>query len=310
MTTIKTPSIEEIKKRIKEREQKSTKFKSTVDKSFFPFWEMEIGETATVRLLPDLNSDNLFPYYRESAKHKLAIDGQERTVVCPSTFDSTASCPICERSQKYYRENNKEKGSYYWKKRDYYVRLLILKSPIEIKDENGQIIDFTGKVCTTTFGNQIIKSIDNQLSTFEPDEPVPWLLDDGYDFIIKKVSAGDKKHADYSFSQFAKRPSGIPEEYRENLELIDFRDLLPENPGLEKVQHYLDAHDGVVEFKYGKARSEATAETDNDSTDSDDTPDEVKTVERTEERGPARVSSSSAEDDNDLIKNILNRNRA
>ena len=58
MDTIKMPSIAEIKQQINESKARTTQYKSSVDKNFFPFWKMEEGEHAVVRLIPDINSDN------------------------------------------------------------------------------------------------------------------------------------------------------------------------------------------------------------------------------------------------------------
>lgn len=312
----KVPSIEDIKKRIREKNEKKTQFKSTVSKDFYPFWNMEVNQTATVRLLPDLNSDNPLPYYLDYFNHKLSIDGKDWTVPCPKSWDITADCPICERSQKYYRENDKQRGSYYWRNKNAFVRFLVLEDPLDVKDEEGKSVDYVGRTCTSTFGNKILIAIENQLADFEPDEPLPWLIDNGYDFHIKKIK-GAGNYADYSFSSFAKRPSPIPEEYRDNIELIDFRDLLPENPGLEKVQHYLDAHDGVVEFKYGgnsRSSDNQSGDTDGDD-DGEDRGRERASESRVEppKSEPKKTASreavldSDGDDDRDMIRDILSR---
>jgi hypothetical protein len=254
MTTINMPSIAEIKQQIKDSKARTTQYKSTVDKNFFPFWKMDEGEHAVVRLIPDTNSDNPMPYYVDSFNHTLAIDGNDRKIVCPKTFDRTSDCPICDLSQKYYRENDKDKGRYYWRNKHSFVRLLVLENPLDVKDEKGQTVDYVGRVCTSTFGKQILQSIEEALSEFDDDQPVPWLLDDGYDFTIKKVKMGgdgDDSYMTYAFSKFAHRSSAIAEEYRGAVDLIDFKDMLPDCPPLEKVQNYLDAHLGAVEFEYG-----------------------------------------------------------
>jgi hypothetical protein len=300
MPTISSLKIQEIQKRLKERSKKQQSFKGTVDKNFFPFWNMEAGEEAVVRIIPDSNPDNPLPYYIESFNHKLIIDGRERTVICPKTFDSTTDCPICERSQKYYRENNKEKGSYYWRNRNNLVRVLVLKSPLTVKDENGDTVEYEGRVCTSNFGSQVLEAFENQMSQMEEDDNAPWMFKDGFNFHIKKTTQGE--HYNYAFSYFDKKPSSLPDEFINNIELIDYKDLLPDKPHIEKVQHYLDAHDGAVEFnpKYSSDEDSKDVESSNDNTVVIPHIDESVTVEN------SKVIIDDSDED-DFIKNILSR---
>lgn len=332
MTTISVPSIADIKKHIKETKAKTTQFKSSVDKNFFPFWQMDEGDHAVVRLIPDTNPENPMPFFVDSFNHVLAIDGNDRKIACPKTFDRTAECPICDLSQKYYRENDKEKGRYYWRNKNSFVRLLVLENPLDVKDENGEAVDYVGRVCTSTFGKQIMQAIEEALSEFDDDQPVPWLLDTGYDFTIKKVKMGGDgadSYVTYAFSKFAHRSSPIADEYRDGVELIDFKDMLADRPPLEKVQHYLDAHLGAVEFQYGSGNATTGSKTPAAGSDTPAAPAAVpqttavpqgerpvvneaagvvpepaKTVESAPTEG---VTLDGSDSDEDMIAKILNR---
>lgn len=316
MPSVNIPSMAEIKKRLAEQKAKKTSFKLSVSKDFFPFWNMADGEEAVVRLLPDINPDNLFPYYRDKLDHKLSIDGHDKTIVCPKTFDQTADCPICERSQRYYRENNKERGAYYWRNKNSMVRLLIMKSPLKVNDENGEPLDYVGRVCTSQFGYQLMQAIDNQLASFTDDELPPWSLDGGYDLTIKKTPQSSG-YATYAYSSFAKRPTTIPKELLDTIEFIDFRDLLPENPGLEKVQHYLDAHDGVVEFQYGKQSDDDSHQSSSSSSSelrsTSPSPSTAPKAKEEAEDSGLRASTLGDSDDSvenaKMLKDILSRRK-
>lgn len=311
MTTIKATSIADIKKRIKESKNKTAQFKSTVDKSFFPFWKMEEGEHAVVRLLPDTNPENPMPYFVESFNHTLAIDGEDKKIACPKTFDRTAECPICDLSQKYYREGDKEKGKYYWRNKNSFVRLLVLESPLDVKDENGESIDYVGRVCTSMFGKQVLQSIEESLSEFSDDQPVPWMIDDGYDFTIKKVKMGgdgNESYMTYAFSKFAHRSSGIAEQYKPLVEenLIPFTDLLPDRPPLEKVQNYLDAHLGQADFLYAGG-TPTTEDSDKPAAAAPAAAAPAAKVAEKAEPAAETVTLSADDSDQDMIDKILNR---
>jgi hypothetical protein len=305
------PSIADIKKNIAEKQAAKSRYKSTVDKTYFPFWDMPDGESAVVRIIPDENPENPNSFFLEKDSHTLSIDGNDRTVVCPKTFDRSSDCPICDLSQKYYREGDKEKGKYYWRYRTYPVRLLVLENPLEVEDENGDPVDYVGRVCNSTFRSQVIEALEEGIKDI--DSPQPLVL---YDFIIKKkvTREGDNTYNNFAFSRLATEPSPIPEEYAENIELIDFRDLLPDNPGLEKVQNFLDAHLGLAEFKYGGSGYSSS----NDSSSNDESKTSVSATVAPKESSDVQEASSEKADggsvtlsndssDDDMIANILKR---
>lgn len=315
MTTIKVPSLADVKRRIKEEKENTTTRKNTVDKNFFPFWQMEEDSEIRVRILPDINPDNPFGYYRTKFSHQIDVGENSYRVTCPKTFPpgKTADCPICDRSQKFYRDEGKESknGKYYWRGTDNVVRLLVLDSNLNVEDEDGNAIDYNGTVVTSQFGKQIMKAIDEQIAQLDEDvDPTPWGLDNGFDFIIKKTKSGS--HAKYDFSYFAKHPSPVPEKYMKVVEenLIDLNTLLPEQPSLEKVQHFLDAHDGVVELNLAAFNSSNDDNSDASPEKSKvDAPEQSseKTVEPKVETPEKSVADDDSGDDDDLINSIINR---
>jgi hypothetical protein len=314
MPTLNIPSVKELKARMAAAEKEQESFKSVVDKNYYPFWKMPVGTEVRVRLLPDINADNEKSFYIPKCTHKLTIDGKDKSILCPKTFGKAEECPICSRSQHYYNvENDKQRGKVYWRSTSGMGRVMVLDGNIDsLVDEEENIIDYTGRTCTTQLGYQVIEAVDNEVKSQDDDEPTPWMLDDGYDFIIKKVQNGE--HATYSFSKFAKKASGIPEEYMDNVELIDFGTLLPERPTLDQLQHFLDAHDGAVDYNpSGKSDDD---DDDKPSTQSKpkaeskkDTPqDKAKSAAPNKAELPAAKTGGTKKSEKELLADIMNRN--
>ena len=104
--------------------------KKTYDGDIYPFWNMKDGESAKVRILPDKNKDNDFPFI-ERLDHWLSIDGKNRKVVCPKTeaFGGT-KCPICELSVEYYDAGDKKSGKDYYRSSTHLAKALVLEDPL------------------------------------------------------------------------------------------------------------------------------------------------------------------------------------
>lgn len=234
------PSLAELRARLKQKNENKGNFNENND--VYPHWNIEVDSTVTARILPDANDDNPNFFYVEKMDHKLSINGKDRKVICLQTFGE--KCPICELSAKYYKAEGKEsvQGKYYYKKKTALLKALILKDPIS-KDGHESAV---GQVKTLQLTNQIIKVIDQQLANEEEEtalECVPWDIDGGHNFFIKKTKQG--KWDNYtSGTGFAHKVTSIPEDYREAVEagMVDLSTLLPANPGLEKVQQLLEAH--------------------------------------------------------------------
>lgn len=258
--------IEEMRKRILERNSKKNNGGNKGSKDMFPFWNMDIDQSSRVRLIADANPDNPDVYFVNKMEHKLHIDGKVRTVICRQTFGE--KCPICELSQKYYKTEGKgsPKGKYYWRDKTAVARVLVLDTPlVPEKDESGEGPDtYIGGVFKTQFGYQLTQKIDEQLlSTDDPLEVLPWELDMGYDFIIKKSKQAGSDYGNYQAgSTFARSPSPVPAKYRDSIELVDLATYLPEDPGYEAVQALLNQHLASADGSEGTS----TGDDDNSTT--------------------------------------------
>ena len=61
-------SLAEIRARLQAAENKTTQTQGGGDKSIYPHWNMEEGQSATIRFLPDGNSKNTFFWVERDRK--------------------------------------------------------------------------------------------------------------------------------------------------------------------------------------------------------------------------------------------------
>lgn len=304
---------------LKQREESKGGNRVKYDSDIYPFWNMQIGESATVRILPELGEENPFPFI-ERLDHKISINGKVRKIPCPSMFGDP--CPICDLSQEYYGADDEENGKYYYRDSVHLCKAVVLEDPLPPNKDTGET--FKGKVVTLQLGYQIMEKILEQLGTFfDPDdEATPWDLIEGYNFVIKKTKQG-KDYPKYDVgSTFERRPSALPKAILKELELVELESLLPEPPSFDKVNELLDAHlnggaapssDDSLESKRrkssesastkGKSASRAALERlsmeDDDDDDEDDVPVSHKSKRRFDEDDEDDQDDSSNEVDDD-----------
>lgn len=234
----KKPTMADLQNFLKAREEKKNN-RITYDTDIYPFWNMNTGESATVRILPEANEENPFPFI-EKLEHKLSINGKIRKVPCPSMYGDP--CPICDLSREYYDADDEANGKYYYRDSLTLCKAIVIEDPLPPNQQTGET--FEGKVVTLQLGYQIMTKIVEQLGTFfDPDEDaLPWDLLEGYNFVIKKTKQG-KDYPKYDIgSHFERKPSAIPKKYLTDLELEDIKTLLPKAPDFDKVNELLEAH--------------------------------------------------------------------
>ena len=302
----------------------------------YPFWNMKEDEIAVIRFLPDKNKDNQIPLV-EKLEHKLTIDGDVRKIPCPKMYGH--KCPICDLSQEYYKAEGDDSvnGKFYYRDKMHLARAIVMEDPLPPNPDTGETQK--GKVVTVQLGFQIYEKIMEQLGTFfDEDDLPPWDFDEGYNFNIKKVKQGKWMKYDIG-SSFDRKPSAVPTEYMEELEIKDLRDFLPEEVDYDKANEFLEKHKsgGVadsdsLENKRSKnsgdnsdrraammARLEGKSDDDDD--DDDDDQEEAKKAvrelaEEAEEFEKEVDSSTDSDDDgdddddeDDALKAIVNRRR-
>jgi hypothetical protein len=232
-------SMAEIRKLAKKQSsgRKSSNFKNS---DIYPFWQMNEEEEAVIRILPNKTEENHPIPMIEKKQHRLAIDGKDRNVVCPQTFGN--QCPICDLSQEYYRSEGKDSknGKYYWRDLKHICRAVVIKDPLPPDSETGET--FENKVVTLQLGFQLHKKIEAQLADFfDDDDPLPWDLENGFNFKIKKTMQGGRGKYDLA-STFERKPSEIPTEALENIELKELEEFLPPEVTYEETDELLQKH--------------------------------------------------------------------
>ena len=228
----------DLQKFLKERQEKKEK-SNNYDSDIYPFWQMDTGESAIVRILPEIDESNPFPFI-EKLEHKLSVNGKTRKMPCPSMYGNP--CPICDLSRQYYDTKDEDNGKYYYRDSVHLCKALILSDPLPVNVSTGE--NFEGKVATLQLGYQIMEKIIEQLTTFfDPDDEVcPWDMQEGFNFIIKKTKQG-KDYPKYDIgSTFERRSSPIPAKYLKSIELVSLESLLPAEPEFDKVNAFLDSH--------------------------------------------------------------------
>ena len=202
------------------------------DKSIYPHWNMEEGQSATLRFLPDGNSKNTF-FWQERAMIRLPFNGikgemesKQVMVQVPCVEMWGEACPILAEVRTWFKDKSLEDmGRKYWKKRSYIFQGFVRENPLsDDKTPENPIRRFI-------IGPQIFTTIKGALMDPELEElPTDYLR--GLDFRISKGSKGG--YADYNGSKWARKESALTEAEQEAIEkhgLFDLSTFLPKKPG-------------------------------------------------------------------------------
>ena len=201
------------------------------DNAIYPFWNMQEGQTATMRFLPDGNPDNTF-FWVERLMIKLPFSGVKGDtgsrpvqvqVPCMEMYGE--SCNILQEVRGWFKDPSLEDmGRKYWKKRSYIFQGFVTDNPLA--DDSAP----ENPVRRFIIGPQIFQLIKAAL--MDPDmEELPTDYTAGVDFRLSKGSKGG--YADYSTSSWARRerPLGDAEMNAVNTNgLFNLNDFLPKKP--------------------------------------------------------------------------------
>lgn len=226
-----TLSLDQLKSAFKQPERSG----NTLPSNYYPFYNMKNGEQATIRFLPDKNTENPLGFLVEKLTHILEINGEKKTVPCLRMYGE--DCPICAVSSAYYKAEDKANGKKFWRKKSHIAQALIMEDPLDA-DDSGETHE--GKVRLVNLGYQVYNVIKDAFESGELDE-IPFAYKGGCNFILKKTQQGE--YPNYSLSKFARTESDLTEEQIEVAEegLFDLATLLPQNPGREKLEGMLEA---------------------------------------------------------------------
>jgi hypothetical protein len=225
-------SLAEIRARLQAAESnKGGNNQTGGDNAIYPHWNIDEGQSATLRFLPDGDSKNTF-FWVERAMIKLPFNGikgemdsKQVQVQVPCVEMWGEACPILAEVRTWFKDKSLEDmGRKYWKKRSYIMQGFVRENPLsDDKTPENPVRRFI-------IGPQIFQTIKSALMDPELEE-LPTDLMRGLDFRITKTSKGG--YADYSTSKWARKESALTEVEQAAIEahgLFKLSDFLPKKP--------------------------------------------------------------------------------
>jgi hypothetical protein len=226
-------SLADIRARLAAAENKgSNNSQGGGDRSIYPHWNMEEGQSASLRFLADGNPKNTF-FWIERQMIRLPFNGvkgemdsKQVMVQVPCVEMWGDACPILAEVRGWFKDKSLEDmGRKYWKKRSYIFQGFVRENPIaDDKTPDNPIRKFI-------IGPQLFTLIKGALMDPELEE-LPTDILRGLDFRIAKTSKGG--YADYNTSKWARKESALTETEQAAVEahgLFDLSTFLPKRPG-------------------------------------------------------------------------------
>ena len=225
-------SLAEIRAKLKEQEQRSSGGgQNQGPNPIYPFWNIKEGESATMRFLPDGNTDNTF-FWAERLMIKLPFAGVKGDtasrpvqvqVPCMEMYGE--NCGILAEVRGWFKDASLEDmGRKYWKKRSYVFQGFVNDNPIA--DDQAP----ENPIRRFIIGPQIFQIIKAAL--MDPDmEELPTDYTAGVDFRLNKTSKGG--YADYGTSNWARRDRPLNDQEMAAINthgLFNLSDFLPKKP--------------------------------------------------------------------------------
>ena len=226
-------SLAEIRAKLAQQENRSSGQGFSGDNSIFAHWNMEEGQNAVIRFLPDANAKNTF-FWLERAMIRLPFAGVKGEldskpvqvqVPCVEMYNDGTPCPILAEVRNWFKDPSlEEMGRKYWKKKSYLFQGFVRSSQMtEDKTPENPIRRFI-------ISPQIFTIIKSSLMDPEIEElPTDYLR--GLDFRISKTTKGG--YADYSTSTWSRKESPLTEVEQAAINqygLYDLSTFLPKKP--------------------------------------------------------------------------------
>jgi hypothetical protein len=223
------PSLAEIRAKLQQSQQTSL---SSGDNAVYPHWNIQEGQTTTIRYLPDGDASNTF-FWIERAMINLPFSGvvgdtasKPVTVQVPCMEMWGETCPVLTEVRPWFKDKSlEEMGRKYWKKRSYLFQGFVVDS--KLQEDNPP----ENPIRRFMISSQIFNIVKNALMDTEIEElPTDYVR--GLDFKIVKTSKGG--YADYSTSTWARRERALQQQELDAIEkygLFDLKEYLPKKPG-------------------------------------------------------------------------------
>ena len=202
-------TLAEIRAKLLEQETRRGPGTNTGDNAIYTFWNIPENTTATLRFLPDGDTENTF-FWRERQMIRLAFPGvkghdesRSVTVQVPCIEMWGDACPVHAEIRPWFKDTSMEDiARKYWKKRSYLFQGFVIENPLA-KDETPE-----NPIRRFVINPSIYKIIAAAL--MDPDfVEIPTDYEQGTDFKLTKTQQG--QYADYSTSNWARRDRSLNE---------------------------------------------------------------------------------------------------
>ncbi len=181
------------------------------DNASYPFWNIPVGSSATLRFLPDNDPDNVF-FWQKREVIKLPFEGsvggdyatnKKVTVNVPCIDMFGMSCPITAFIRPWWKDDEKkELARTYYKKKSYLFQGFV------VNDGVGETEVPENPVRRFVINPSLYEIIEKSLMDPEmEDAPTDYV--NGCDFKIQKTQKGE--YANYQTSQWSRRARSLTE---------------------------------------------------------------------------------------------------
>ncbi len=222
------------------------------DNASFPFWDIPVGQSATIRFLPDADPTNDYFWVKREVI-KLPFSGviggeyptdKDVTVTVPCIDMFGMKCPIVAATKHLWdKDETKDLARVYYKKRSWIFQGLVVNSPLS--EENAPENPIRRFVINKSIYDIVYEAL------LDPDlDNMPTDFDGGLDFTIKKTQKGE--WANYGTSTFARKSRSLSEVERSAVDthgLFNLKDALgavPSADAIEALKQMLkDSMDGL-----------------------------------------------------------------
>jgi hypothetical protein len=235
-------TLSEIRAKLQQQEDKKGGNKSGGsfgDGTVYPHWNIEEGDVARLRFLPDADPKNNF-FWVERQQIKLEFNGikgqpdSKKVMVqvpCIEMFPGYENkCPILAEVRPWFKDKSLEDmGRKYWKKKSYLMQGFVHENPLkEDKTPENPIRRFV-------ISPQIFNLVKAAL--MDPElENLPTDYENGLDFTINKTSKGG--YANYDTSKWSRKESALTADELAAIEkygLFNLTEYLPKMPTAEEL---------------------------------------------------------------------------
>jgi hypothetical protein len=221
------------------------------DSAVYPHWEIALNATASLRFLPDGNSDNPFFWVeRDMIKLPFAgikgqLDKKPLQVLVPCMQMYGEECPVLQEVRTWMKDPSLEDmARRYWKKRSYFYQGFVRESPFrELDLPANPIRQFI-------ISPQIHSLVLNMLMHRDLLES-PCDFERGMDFTIKKTDKSGYANYDQSYWAFKESALSITERKAvDKFGLKDLRSRLPPKPNAEAVKVIREMFEASIDGEF------------------------------------------------------------